>query len=292
MKRLLLSALAATSLFTATAATGTTASQTKKENCTVVMEARRSTMNFHEIDVTHAIKLIIDDRSEGNIIIRATKDIMPYVDVTVKDGKLCARLVDGFGKKRKTVVVNHNTRYSAEVHIPNNGRISEISATGAACVIVKPTLVATNLELEATGAAHILLAANVKGKADIDCAGASSIKATLNVAECELEIAGASSTTLSGSAQKCDIKAVGASKVNADDFKCHTLEASAVGASHLTATGTTCDIQAAGASKVNVHCDGTLSADAVGASKIIYSGNCTILRASNAGASKIQKQTR
>ncbi|MGN0006853.1 MAG: GIN domain-containing protein [Alistipes sp.] len=289
MKRLLLSALAAASLFTATAATAATGNQTDKNN-NVVMEARRSTMNFHEIDVTHAIKLIIDDRSEGNIIIRATKDIMPYVDVTVKDGKLYARLVDEFRKKRKTVVVNNNTRYSAEVHIPNNGRISEISATGAACVIAKPTLVATNLELEATGAAQILLAADVNGKADIDCAGASSIKATLNAAECELEIAGASSATLSGSTQKCDIKVAGASKMNAGDFKCHTLEASVVGASLIVATGTTCNLQAAGASKATIHCDGTLSAEAIGASKIIYSGNCTIIKASNSGASKIQKQ--
>ena len=282
MKRILLSVLAAASLFTATAAEGTVEAAAPKTSGKIVMEARKSNMEFSTVKVSRGIRLVIDDRTEGNIIVRAGENVMPYVELSVKNGVFTATISDKITKLRDG--------YCAEVHIPHNAAVNRIAALGASSVTVKPVLSATELHLSAAGASKIEAKADVTGEAEISCIGASSITLALTVTECKVDITGVATATLSGSARKCDIEVVGASKLNAADFKCTEIDAEVTGASTITVAGTDCDIEALGASKATVYCDGRLEAEAAGASTILYTGNCTVAKASNVGASTIKKQ--
>ncbi len=282
MKRILLSVLAAASLFTATAADKTAEAAAPKTSGRIVMEARKSNMEFSTVKVMRGIRLVIDDRAEGNIIVRADANIMPYVEMSVKDGEFNAKISE---KVRKI-----GDGCCAEIHIPYNGRINKIAAVGVSSVAVKPTIAGMDLEITAAGAAKIEADATVSGKAEISCVGASSITSTLKAAKCEVDIKGASTATLAGSADKCEVEVVGASKLNAAEFVCKILEAEVSGASTIAVAGADCDIEAVGASKAKVNCSRRLAAAAAGASTIIYTGDCTVAKASNVGASTIKKQ--
>lgn len=301
MKRILLSLLCVAMLTPTTSALASKKNDLGKQSNKIVMEARQSNMEFTAIKVSRGVRLIIDDRTDGNIIIRTAQSLMPYVEVNVAGGELTATISDK---------VQRIDKCCTEIYIPYNLRIAKICAAGLASVVAKPTLYAAELDISATGASTIKLAATVSGKAEIECAGASTIKlaatvsgkaeiecagasnitASLTADECEVQVTGASKAALSGSAREADIEVAGASQLDASDFKCAEIDAEVIGASRLAARGTVCDIEAGGASTAVVKCDGTLEASAAGASTITYSGNCTLLKVSNAGLSTIKKQ--
>ncbi len=283
MKRLLLSVFLTASLLMAnnTFAANTAPTEKAKDGDKIVMEARQSNMEFTTIKVSRGVRLIIDDRTDGNIIIRTSKSLMPYVEVSVDKGVLTAKISDK---------VQRIDKCCTEIYIPDNRCINKIYAAGLASVVAKPTLSAAELDISATGASSVKLNATVSGKAEIECIGASNITASLTAGKCEVGVSGASKVVLSGSAREADVEVAGASSLDAEGLKCDKLDAEVVGASRLTASGRACDIEVAGASKAVVKCDGTLEAEAAGASTIIYSGNCSLVKSSNVGASTIKKQ--
>ena len=281
MKRILLSLLCVAMLTPTTSALASEKNDPGKQSNKIVMEARQSNMEFTTIKVSRGVRLIIDDRTDGNIIIRTTQSLMPYVEVSVAGGELTATISDK---------VQRIDKCCTEIYIPDNRCINKIYAAGLASVVAKPTLSTMELDILATGASTIKLSATVSGKAEIECAGASNITTSLTADECEVQVTGASKALLSGSAREADIEVAGASQLDASDFKCAEVDAEVVGASRLAATGTVCDIEASGASTAVVRCNGTLEAEAAGASTITYSGNCTLLKVSNAGLSTIKKQ--
>lgn len=281
MKRILLSLLCVAMLTPATSALAADKNTDGKQTNKIVMEARQSKMEFTAINVSRGVRLIIEDRNNGNIIIRAGKNVMPYIELSVVDGELSVKISD----KLQNV-----SNLSADIYIPDNRRINKICATGLASVVVKPTLATTELDISATGASSVELNATVSGKAEIGCTGVSRVAASLTADECEVQVKGASTAVLAGTVREADIEVADASKLDASGLKCAEIDAEVAGASHLKARGTVCDIEASGASKAVVTCDGTLEAKAAGASTILYSGNCSLLKSSNIGASTIKKQ--
>ena len=101
----------------------------------IVMEARSSRMNFDEIEVFGSVRLVVEERTAGNIVIRAPKRLMEYVILYVSDNTLHAglRLPGNFSRRGIPSC-------AVEIYIPNNGRIAEIVARGASRVKVLPTL--------------------------------------------------------------------------------------------------------------------------------------------------------
>ena len=248
----------------------------------IVAEARRSSMNFNEIKVSNAIRLVVEERTSGNIIVRAPHSVMPYVSLSVHDGTLYATLLSGTPVSRRSDVV-------AEVYVPYNGRINEIKTSAAARVVVKPTISCNELELEATSASMIEIKAGVK-EASIDASGASTIKAVLAADELDVELSGASTATLSGHINKVEIEATGASTLNADKLRASNLELECSGASQASALAVLCTAKASGASTITVECLQQLNVSASGASLITYSGDCFLNTISNVGSSVIRKK--
>ena len=248
----------------------------------IVMEARRSAMDFNEIEASKAIRVIVEERTTGNIIVRAPQSVMPYVSLKVKDGTLYATLLSGTPVSRRSNLL-------AEVYVPYNGKINEITTSAAARVIVKPTISCKELDLEATSASVIEVTAAAK-EVSIDASGASTIKAVLTADDLDIDLSGASVATITGQVKDAEIDLSGASTLRAEKLRTATLDLECSGASKASAIGVQCTTQASGASAINVECLQLLNASASGASSIIYSGDCQVNIISNTGASSIRKK--
>ncbi len=248
----------------------------------IVMEARRSAMDFNEIEVSKAIRLIVEERTTGNIIVRAPQSVIPYVSLKVKDGTLHATLLSGTPVSRRSNLL-------AEVYVPYNGKINEITTSAAARVIVKPTISCKELDLEATSASVIEVTA-AANEVSIDASCASTIKAVLTADDLDIDLSGASVATLTGQVTDAEIDLSGASTLRAEKLRTATLDLECSGASKASAIGVQCTAQASGASAINVECLQLLNASASGASSIIYSGDCQVNIISNTGASSIRKK--
>ncbi|MBO7220931.1 MAG: DUF2807 domain-containing protein [Alistipes sp.] len=284
MKRIILAVVAAmfcSTLFAQEADNTKTGIVLANEN-KIVMEARRSTMNFNEIEVSKAIRLIVEERTTGNIIVRAPQSVMPYVSLKVKDETLYATLLSG-------TPVSRNSNVLAEVYVPYNGKINEIRTSSAARVIVKPTISCNELDLEAHSASVIEVKASAK-EVSIEASGASNIKAELATTEFDMELSGASVATLTGEAKDADIEVSGASTLRAEKLRTATLDLECSGASKAYAIGVDCSAEASGASSISVECLSHLNASVSGASSIVYSGDCKVNILNNSGASSIRKK--
>lgn len=258
-------------------------SETPSEKKNIVMQAHKSSLNFEKIEVSRCVRIVVEDRTDGNIIVRADEAVMPYVELSVAKGTLKARISDKFNMRRVS------GGPVAVVYIPNNGRIRSIDASGASSVIVKPLLTTGKLNLETSGASKIDLRANA-GETEIECSGASRIVAEITGTECEIDLSGASSLSLSGSVRTGAVDVSGASKFNASDMKFDTLSVDVSGASTANVSATKCIVEVSGASKADVYCDGELSAEASAASSLRYSGDCRTTHLSSSGASSIKKK--
>lgn len=248
----------------------------------IVVEARRSSMDFDEIEVSRAIRLIVEERTTGNIIVRAPQSVVPYVSLKVSNGTLHATLLQG-------TPVSRNSNVVAEVYVPYNGRINEIKTSAAARVIVKPTLSCNELELKASSASVIEVTAGTK-ECSIEASGASTIKAELAADELEMELSGASIATLSGQITDGEIDLSGASTLKADKLRAAKLDLECSGASKAKALAVVCSAKASGASAIAVECLKQLSISASGASSIQYSGDCQVNTLANTGGSSIRKK--
>jgi len=248
----------------------------------IVMEARRSAMDFNEIEVSKAIRLIVEERTTGNIIVRAPQSVIPYVSLKVKDCTLHATLLSGVPVSRKSNVV-------AEVYVPYNGKINEITTSSAARVIVKPTISCKELDLEASSASVIEVTASAK-EVSIDASGASTIKAELATDNLDFDLSGASTATISGQVSNAEMEISGASTLRAEKLRAAVIDLECSGASKAAIIGLQCTAEASGASAIMVECLQLLNASASGASSIIYSGDCQVNTISNTGASSIRKK--
>ncbi len=249
----------------------------------IVMQAHKSNMNFEKIDVSRCIKLTVEDRTDGNIIVRANESIMPYVEVSVSKGVFKAKISDKIKSLNMQGII-------AEIYIPNNGRIRSIKASAASSVVVKPMLdVAGELDIDACGASRIEVNANA-GETEIDCSGASHVVADIYGGKCEVDLSGASKLSLSGSVHKGEVDVSGASTFSASDMKFEGLSIEISGASKANVNATKCIAEVSGASKADVYCDGTLSAETSGASSLRYSGDCTATHLSSSGMSSIKRK--
>lgn len=248
----------------------------------IAVEARRSKMDFSEIEVSKAIRLTVEERTSGNIIVRAPYSVMPYVSLKVANGTLYATILSG-------VPVPHNSNVIAEVYIPNNGRIKDISTSASARVVVLPTLSCGDLDLEASSASVIEVKA-IANDISIDASGASNIKADISARELDVDASGASVVTLSGVIAEAEVDISGASTLQASTLQALMLDVECSGASKAVVKADICSAYASGASAVSVECAKELNASAGGASKILYDGDCRVNIKSNSGASTIRKK--
>ena len=144
--------------------------------------------DFDRVDAARAVKVVITGKATDKITIQADDNIMEYVVVEAKGGRLTATIDKS---------VNNVSNADVTVTVPANGRIRALDASSAARITSDVTLTADKFSIDASSAARI--DATVKSTT---CAVASS----------------ASKITLKGSAAECSIDMSSASKLSAAEF--------------------------------------------------------------------------
>ena len=262
-------------------------------------------MQFSKIVVSRIVHLTVEERNDGNIVITADQNVMPYVELSVKNGVFKATVSDD-------VNIIGNAQNYVDISIPYNGAINTIAASGACKVNVVPLLKQEKLTLSVSGASLLTLhvqadacTADVYGasKLDIDgkcrklksdvsgaskatfdmectdaaleLSGASSVDAELKAVKTVVDVSGCSSAVLAGSAESLEAETSGSSSVNARKFIAQV-----------------CTVSASGASQASVNCTRSLSASASGASAITYAANegMSLASARSSGMSTIKKR--
>lgn len=251
----------------------------------VITDRRTSAMNFTKIEVSRAVKLVVEDRTDDVIVVRANENVMPYVELSVKNGRLKASLS---GDLNMSSISNNLV---VEVSIPNNGRIDDVRVSGASSVTIVPRVQGQSFYAEVSGASSLTAdiaasrcsievsgASSAKfsydgGQLSLDVSGASAAKGTVNALKSAIEVSGASAAHIDGKSESSVVEVSGASAFKGSNFETSV-----------------CTAEVSGVSAAEVCCSESLSADASGMSKIVYSGECRLSSVSTSGAGSIRKK--
>ena len=145
--------------------------------------------DFDRVDAARAVKVVITGKATGKITIEADDNIMEYVVVEAKGGRLTATIDKS---------VNNVSNADVTVTVPANGRIRALDASSAARITSDVTLTADKFSIDASSAARI----------------DAAVKST----SCTVAASSASNITLKGSADKCSIDMSSAAKLSAAEF--------------------------------------------------------------------------
>lgn len=283
MKRLflILVAAAVTSVLPARASNDRAVKITPSDN--IVTEHRTISTDFTHIDVSYTVNLIVEDRNDDRVTIRANENIMPHIELSVKDGKLRARL-DG-----KSVV--NMKKLVVEIAVPNSNKIRSVHASGASNVNIKPRIQASEFNAEISGASKMQLDVTA-GKCNVEISGAANMQLAFEGGSLNLEASGAAGVTGTVAAVKSSFEASGAANVNVKG-RSESAYVDLSGASNFYGFGfetSVCTVKVSGASNAEVLCTESLAAKASGVSKIAYEGDCRISSLSTSGVSSIKKR--
>ena len=209
-----------------------------------------------------AVKVVITGKATDKITIQADDNIMEYVVVEAKGGRLTATIDKS---------VNNVSNADVTVIVPANGRIRALDASSAARITSDVTLTADKFSIDASSAARI--DATVKSTTcAVAASSASDIDAAIETGTCTVEASSASKITLKGSAAECSIDMSSASKLSAAEFAV-----------------TDCSVDTSSAAKATVNCTGTLRAAASSGSSIRYTGDCKTSISKSSGGSVSRK---
>jgi len=212
--------------------------------------------DFDRVDAARAVKVVITDKATGKITIEADDNIMEYVVVEAKGGRLTATIDKS---------VNNVSNADVTVTVPANGRIRALDATSDV------TLTADKFSIDASSAARIDAAVK-STSCTVAASSASNIDAAIETGSCTVGASSASKITLKGSADKCSIDMSSAAKLSAAEF-----------------TVADCSVDTSSAAKATVNCTDKLRAEASSGSSIRYTGDCQTSISKSSGGSVSRK---
>ena len=183
---------------------------------------------YDEIKASRAVHVIVEDRTDGDAVIKADDNLMQYVVVKNDNGTLCVGLDDR---------VNGVSNINVEVRIPHCKRLRSLDASSAAKIEVKPTIKGNELQVDASSMANVNFtkadvkrceietssAATVTGavkadKCEVDTSSASKVELAMLAMTCTVEASSASNATLSGEAGAVSLDASSAANIDAEDL--------------------------------------------------------------------------
>lgn len=218
--------------------------------------------DFDRVDASRAVKVVITDKVTDKITIEADDNLMEYVVVEAKGGRLTATIDKS---------VNNVSNANVTITIPANGHIRALDASSASRITSDVTLTADKFSIDASSAAKINAAVK-SAYCTIAASSAADIDAAIETGICSVEASSASKISLKGSADKCGIDMSSASKLSAADF-----------------VVTDCSVDTSSAAKATVNCTGKLRADASSGSSIRYTGDCALNISKSSGGSVSRK---
>ena len=130
--------------------------------------------DFDRVDAARAVKVVITGKATDKITIQADDNIMEYVVVEAKGGRLTATIDKS---------VNNVSNADVTVTVPANGRIRALDASSAARITSDVTLTADKFSIDASSAARIDAAVKSTTCA-VAASSASDIDAAIETGTC------------------------------------------------------------------------------------------------------------
>lgn len=234
---------------------------------------------YSKIEASRGVKVVIEERTDNQIIIWANDNIMPYVEVEVEEGELEVSIDDDIKSLNNVQVV---------VNMPSNTNLTKIEASSAAKVEVMPAIDVHTLVLNVSSAAKVNFAranittfsidasssATVVGiiKADngsLEASSAADINLNILAARCSAKSSSAAGITLEGEVGTLYADASSAAKIDAE--KCIALEAA--------------NAKSSSAAKIKINVAKHLTAKASSGGSIRYTGEGRITPDASSGGS-------
>jgi hypothetical protein len=226
----------------------------------VIKEKEIGKLDFTNIDSRGSVDITISSSHDTPIKVLGDENLIDYVEVRVINGTLTVRIKEG---------LNYMTKHGLKVIAPNNGKIKNISLSGASDLIAECAL---------TG-----------GEIAITCRGSSDFNGDLSAAKCKLNMSGSSDFIGSIKATSVSINCSGSSDCKitgyADDCKI-----SMSGSSDFKGYGFTAmraDCNASGSSDIRITCNEEIKVNAGGSSDVYYRGNAKVTGRRLSGSSDL-----
>ena len=219
---------------------------------------------YDAIKASRGARVVVEEREDNNIIIKADDNIMPYVVVRKEGNSLRVTIDDN---------VKTTTNITLEVYLPKNTQINELTASSAATINVRPTIQGRSLSIDAASAAKINFSKAEVEFFDADAASSAKISGTLKCNDCYLEASSASDIDLTLLAVLCSADASSAAKISLSGetakFEADASSAAKISATKLTVrTEAECD--ASSAAKISVNAIKRLDAEASSGAVVSY----------------------
>lgn len=219
---------------------------------------------YDAIKASRGARVVVEEREDNNIIIKADDNIMPYVVVRKEGNSLRVTIDDN---------VKTTTNITLEVYLPKNTQINELTASSAATINVRPTIQGRSLSIDAASAAKINFSKAEVEFFDADAASSAKISGTLKCNDCYLEASSASDIDLTLLAVLCSADASSAAKIDLNGetakFEADASSAAKIDASKLTVR-TEAECEASSAAKISVNAIKKLDAEASSGAVVSY----------------------
>lgn len=232
---------------------------------------------FHSVDVSRAVKVVLTDEPSGQIRIDADDNLIELVTVEAKKGVLKVSI----DPSARSV-----THMNVTVTVPVGGPIRALKASSASKIIGQTVLHVGQCTVSASSAAGIDVALE-GGSCKVDASSAADIDVSMNGESCTVDVSSASKVQAALEVGDCTVGASSAAKAelsgSAARCRAHASSGAKIAAGELVVTDLR--ISASSGAKAVVCCTGTLDADASSGSKILYSGDCEVHAERSSGAS-------
>lgn len=240
------------------------------------------TKAYSTIEACKAVNVVIEDRTDNKVVIKADDNVMEYVVCKIESGKLIAKISDAIGSI---------SNIDVNIYLPKNETIKKINTSSASNVTIYPTVRSSSLEISSSSAGGVKIlsaevealdiaassAANisgtytVKGACDIDASSAARIDIELSAKEVECDASSSAKITLTGSAEQLEADASSASNIVANKFR-----------------ATVADAEASSGADISVNATKRLSAQASSGADIRYTGSATDIRQSTSSGGSVK----
>ncbi len=213
-----------------------------KGSSTITTEVR-AVSNFTQVEVEDAFEVYVTYSPTQELLeVEAPDNLHEFIEANVVAGKLKLHF-----KHNKRI----STKTPVKIHITTT-QLDHFDLSGASMVVLNNELVASDFEL--------------------DMSGASNFEGEVNVTHGDIEMSGASTAKVNGTAMNAFVELSGASTLRKYEFEIETL-----------------DVKLSGASTAFLTILNSMSVELSGASTLNYKGDPVITQINTSGASHINK---
>ena len=246
----------------------------------IIEKEETLTKAYSQIEACKAVNVIIEDRTDDKVVIKADDNVMQYVVCKIESGKLVAKISDEIGSL---------TNINVNIYLPKNEAIKKIKTSSAGNVTIYPAIKSSSLEISASSAGKVKIshaevealnidassAANVggtyavSGACEIDASSAARVEIELTAKEVECDASSSANIILSGSAEVLEADASSAGDIKASKF--------------VVAVA---DAEASSGADIYINATKRISAQASSGGDVRYAGSATdIYRNASSGGS-------